>query len=416
MHAFGMLDKELYEKLLGLQAPWTVSDVDLRMTESMVTVKLTHDPVNRFPCPICGADSPIHDHRKRRWRHLDTCDFVTMIEADIPRVTCTEHGVHQVPVPWAENGSGFTAMFEAMAISWLKAAPISAVSERMKISWDQAWGIMERAVRRGEARRDMQPIKELAIDETAFQKRHEYVTVLVNRETGVVIDVLNDRKKATLKTWLEENKQLVQEVRSVSMDMWGPFINAVKEVIEGAEHKICFDRFHVAGYFGKALDKVRAAEHRTLSKTGVSPLTKTKHDWLRTKAQGGYKDKRAFLQLTKQNLKTARAWRIKEAATGLWSYTYRGVAERNWKALLGWMARSRLDPMVKVGKMIRRHLWGIVNAIMHTVTNAISESINATIQKIKARACGFRNRARLRIAILFHKGGLSLLPSAATRD
>ncbi len=181
--------------------------------------------------------------------------------------------------------------------------------------------------------------------------------------------------------------------------------------IEGAETMICFDRFHIASYFGKAVDAVRATEHRTLSQDTQSPLTKTKHDWLRTKANGGYKDKRAFLQLTRQNLKTARAWRIKETANGLWSYSYRGVAERNWKALIGWIARCRLDPMIKVGKMVRSHLWGILNAIMLKATNAIAESINATIQKIKARACGFRNRARFRTAILFHKGGLSMVPA-----
>ena len=408
-----MQDKELYERLLGLKAPWMVGDVDLRMMESKVTVKLGHDPLAKFPCPTCGIECPVYDHRHRQWRHLDTCGFVTMIEAEVPRVKCKEHGVRQTLVSWAESGSGFTALFEALAISWLKVAPVNAVSERMKISWDEAWGIMERAVNRGLKRRVDLPVKDLAIDETSFQKHHEYVTVLVNRETGVVIEILDDRKKATLKTWLKKNKKQLQEVRSVSMDMWGPFINAVKDVIPDGEKKICFDRFHVASYFGKALDKVRASEHRMLIKNGASSLTKTKHDWLRTKSKGGYKDKRAFLRLTRLNLKTSRAWRIKETANGLWSYKYRGVAEKNWIALLGWMARSRLDPVVKVGKMVRKFLWGILNAIMLKATNAIAESINATIQKIKSRACGFRNRARFRTAIMFHKGGLSMVPSGA---
>ena len=122
-------------------------------------------------------------------------------------------------------------------------------------------------------------------------------------------------------------------------------------------------------------------------------------------------DKRAFLRLTRFNLKTARAWRIKETASGLWSYSYRGVAKRNWKALLGWIARCRLEPMIKIGRMVRNHLWGILNDVLHRVMNAIAKSINATIKKIKVRACGFRNRTRFRTAILFHKGGLSMLPS-----
>jgi transposase len=410
-----MQDKELYQKLLGLRSPWLVSDVDLRMEESIVTVWVDHTPQSTFPCPKCGLECPTYDHRRREWRHLDTCGFITMIEGDIPRIQCKEHGVLQARVPWAEPGSRFTAIFEALAISWLDVAPIDAVAERLNLSWDEAWGIMERGVRRGLARRDTEAIEELAIDETSFQKRHEYVTVLVNRKTGIVIDVLDDRKKATLKKWLEDNKEQLQAVRTISMDMWEPFITAVQEQIEGSDAKICFDRFHVAGHFGKALDKVRASEHKAFSK-GTSPLTRTKHDWLRTQANGGYKDEEAFLELTKLNLKTARAWRIKETANGLWSFVYRAAAERNWKVLLGWMARCRLEPMVKVGRMVKEYLWGILNAIVHRVTNAISESINATIQKVKARACGFRNRARFRIAILFHRGGLSMLPSCELYD
>lgn len=406
-----MQDKELYEKLLGLQAPWHVTDVNLEIEVSKVTVRLSHDLLERFPCPECGIEGTTHDHRLRRWRHLDTCGFTTIIEARVPRVDCPSHGIHQVKVPWAEPGSGFTALFEALAISWLKVSTIKAVSERMKISWDEAWGIMERAVRRGLLRREETPIEELAIDETAFQKRHEYVTVLVDRKQGTVIDILDDRKKETLKEWLNTNKNKLKTVRSISMDMWEPFINAVLETIEGANNKVCFDRFHVAGHFGKALDKIRATEHRELGKNGTSPLTKTKYDWLRTNANNEQKDKPEFLQLARSNLKTARAWRIKEAANGLWSYSYRGVAERNWKVLLRWISHSRLDPMIKVGKMVRRNFWGILNAIFHKVTNAMAESINATIQKIKSKACGFRSRARFKIAILFHKGGLSLLPS-----
>jgi transposase len=334
-----------------------------------------------------------------------------MIEAEVPRISCKEHGVRQVLVPWAEGGIGFTTMFEAMAISWLKVAPISAVAERLRISWDQGWGIMSRAVRRGLERRELQPIEELGIDETSFQKRHEYVTVLVNRSDGTTIDILDDRKKATLKGWLRRNEMHLKQLRAVSMDMWDAYINAVREVIEEAEEKICFDRFHVAAHFGKAVDKVRASEHRMLRGAGTSPLTRTKHDWLRRKANGGYRDKGAFLRLTRLNLKTARAWRIKEAAGMLWSYRYRGVAERNWKRLLGWISRCRLDPMIKVGRMVRRYLWGIINAIMLRVTNASAESINAKIQRIKAMACGFRNRDRFRTAILFHTGGLKLLPT-----
>ena len=109
--------------------------------------------------------------------------------------------------------------------------------------------------------------------------------MVTDRNTGTIIEILDDRKKATLKEWLDRNQCQLQAVRSVSMDTWEPFINAVRETIEGAGEKICFDRFHIDAYFGKALDKIRATEHRELRKQGISPLTRTRHDWLRTQAR-----------------------------------------------------------------------------------------------------------------------------------
>jgi transposase len=117
-----MEDKELYQKLLGIKQPWSVSDVALKVAEGKVTVTLKHIEGVKFSCPICGNKGPVYDHRKRQWRHLDSCGFVTLIEAEVPRITCTEHKVIQVNVPWAESGSGFTSMFEAVAISWLRVA------------------------------------------------------------------------------------------------------------------------------------------------------------------------------------------------------------------------------------------------------------------------------------------------------
>lgn len=118
------------------------------------------------------------------------------------------------------------------------------------------------------------------------------------------------------------------------------------------------------------------------------------------------------MNLTRMNLKTARAWRIKEAASLLWNYTYMGVAKKQWEKLLGWISRSRLKPMIAVGKMIRRYFWGILNAIRLKANNSMLEAKNARIQQIKKVACGFRNRERFRNVILFHLGGLDMRPSA----
>jgi transposase len=103
---------------------------------------------------------------------------------------------------------------------------------------------------------------------------------------------------------------------------------------------------------------------------------------------------------------------MKEHGMLLWEYVSRGWAARAWQRWLSWVSRCRLKPMVKAARMIRKHLQGIVNAVVLSATNAMSESMNSKIQRIKARACGYRNRTRFRNAILFHLGGLDLYPDA----
>ena len=229
----------------------------------------------------------------------------------------------------------------------------------------------------------------------------------------MVLEVLEDRKKDTVLAWLDTLSEAQRhEIQTVSMDMWEAFINAFKERLPEADQKICFDRFHVAGYFGKAVDDVRIAEHKVLGKSSI--LTHTKHQWLRNSERTDNRSRVWFMALTRASLKTARAWAIKEQAGKLWSFSSRTWAEKGWRRLLGWMDRCRLAPVKKVAATIKAHLWGIINAVVTSSTNAIGESLNAQIQKIKAMACGFRNRERFRRAILFHLGGLDLMPAGAS--
>jgi transposase len=411
-----MKDIALYQQILGIVAPWRVSAVNLDLPGGKVTVDVEHSQ-SCFRCPLCQAKASIHDHRMKVWRTLDSCQLETYIQARVPRIKCPEHGVVMVEVPWAERGSRFTAIFEAFVIMWLEAATLKDVAKRVGLSWDQVDGIQKRAVDRGLARRESRPIARMGVDETSFSKRHDYITAVVDTERNIVVDVLDGRKKATFKEWLEAlPPSSINAIKTVSMDMYDGYINAVREVVPGAEDKICFDRFHVAQHFGKGVDKVRASEHRAfLSAHGQSVLTHTKHAWLRNSEKIDNRTRPFFMEITKMNLKTARAWAIKETASSIWDYIYVGVAEKAWKRLFGWTSRCRLKPMIKAGKTAQNHLWGILNAIQHKVSNAAVEGKNASIQRIKCRACGFRNKERFKRAILFHLGGLDLFPDGVSR-
>ena len=411
-----MNDRELYRRILGIESPWSVVDVVLDQSGEEVRVLVAYTSSRSLSCPKCDAPCSGYDHRPREWRHLDTCQFKTILAADIPRVDCPEHGVRSIHVPWAEPGSRLTAMFETLVIAWLREASMSAVARRMRLSWDQVDGIMARAVRRGLDRREASQATRLGIDETSSKKHHKYVTIVADLDAPepTVLHVGEGRSKETLTAFYDTMTSAAKEqVEAVSMDMWKAYIEATRDAIPDADKKICFDKYHVASHLGNAVDKVRRAEHRALMKDGDERLKGSKYLWLQN--PDNMSEERwevKFASLRASALKTARAWAVKEEAMTLWGYVSRAWAIKAWKRLIGWMARTRLEPVKKVGRMVKKHLWGIINAIVLDVTNAKLESINARIQRVKKMACGFRNMDRFKTAIYFHLGGLDLRPEA----
>ena len=401
----------LYERILGLKAPWFVDTVELNEADGAVMVYLGVDEGEPLNCPECGQPAPRYDKRRRQWRHRDTCQYQTYIVADVPRVKCEEHGARMIDVEWAEPRSRFTAMFEALIIEWLLDSSILAVARHFRLSWTAVDGIMRRAVARGLARRKRLNIKRIGVDEISFKKRHDYVTVITNKQ-GHVLAVEDDRTKSSLKNFYDRlTPRQKLNIESVSMDMAPGYINATLEEIPAAEWKIAFDKFHVAQALGEAVDHIRKQEYAQLMRIRKGDELKgQRYLWLTNSANLDRGQRQRIKALSAIAAKTGRAWALKEYAMSLWHYRSRGWAERAWERWLSWALRSRLMPMKAVAHMIKDKLWGILNAIDHKADNAMAESVNSKIKALKMKARGYRNRERYKNAILFHYGGLSLHP------
>lgn len=411
-----MRDTELYAQILGVTAPWRVTSVRMESAENRISIEIGYDPDANTPCPKCSKAVKRHDHRKREWRHLDTCQLETRLVADVPRTSCPAHGVLTMQVPWAGGSSRFTVLFEALVIDWLKEAPVAAVARRVRMTWDEVAGIMDRAVARGLARRTVELPEALAVDETSFQRRHEYVTI-VHDPRGAdkrVLHVADGRGKDALKGFLsgfsEEDRE---RVKVVAMDMHEPYIKAVAEALPNGEGKVAFDKFHVASHLGDAVNKVRREEHQRLQAAGDQRLKGTRFWWLCNPERSmSEKQWLSFESLRCSTLKTARAWSIKEAAMEVWDHAPRNDLESQWLKWYGWAIRSQLEPVKAVARMVKRHLGGIVLAAREAITNASAEGLNSVVQMLKHVAHGYRNRERFRNAIYFHLGGLDLYPHA----
>jgi len=314
-----MRDYELYRRILGIEAPWQVGRVELKLEAGEIHVYLEHEEGGRWSCPECQEAVPLYDHQgERAWRHLDTCQYRTILHTRPPRVKCGEHGVRVVKLPWAEASSRFTALFEALAIEWLKEASQQAVGEQLGLSWDEIHGILERAVKRGLARRRVETVTQIGVDEKAFRKGHHYLTLVNDLKGGRVLYVAEGREQASLDGfWKTLTREQVEGIEAVAMDMWDPYVNSVQAHLPDPESKIVFDKFHIAKHLGEAVDQVRRKEQKTLKAAGDDRLTGTRYDWLKNPAKMEPKDRREFAELRKSGLKTARAWALKETGMAL---------------------------------------------------------------------------------------------------
>ena len=407
-----MQDTALYQYLLGLQSPWTVSRVNLDVKGQQVDVWAEHPADAAWACPHCAKTLPLYDHAEERaWRHLDSCQFQTYLHARIPRVACSEHGVGQVLVPWAAPRSRFTLLFERLAIDVLRQCDVSGATRILRISWDAAWGLMERAVTRGRHRKTRTVVRRIGVDETATAKGHRYLTLVCDLEEGTVEHIAEDRKQESLEGYYAGLAQeQLDGIEAVAMDMWEPYIQATRARVPDAAEKIVFDRFHVMGHVAKAVDTVRKQEHRERMASGDDTLKGSKYLWLYSRENVPARRRDEFNALMRQALKVGRAWAIKEALRRLWHYVSPASGWKFWKRWYFWATHIRLTPIRKAARTVRGHIDNILTYYQHPVTNAMSEGLNSQIQKIKSMACGFRNTQNFKTAIYFHCGGLDLYP------
>ena len=403
--------EHFYAQSLGLEAPWRVVKVVIDGERKEVRIRVECASGEAWADPETRERAQIKDWQERTWRHLDTCEYQTIISARVPRVVLSDGRTMTVRVPWAEPGGRFTKRFESRVIALLEQCrTVRGAARLARLTDDQVDGVMNRAVARGLLRREERPLKYVGLDEKAIAKGHRYATIFNDLEGGCVIDVVPERTQEAAAGLLRElPEQQREKIEAVAMDMWPAYIGAVEEVLPSAD--IVFDRFHVKKHLGEAVDKIRRQEHRELSAAGNLILKGSKYLWLKTHEDMRLKASREFRALLVQDLQTGTAWALKENFDRFWSYRQWGRACRFIHEWMETVFATGLGPLEKVAEMIGHHAEGILNYIFHGITNAASEGINSTIQSLKHAARGLPSFKTFRTRVLFFLGQLNLTPA-----
>ncbi len=321
----------------------------------------------------------------------------------MPRVSCKEHEIKTIEVPWARSNSHFSYLFEGFSIALLQATVNQVkVSELLRISFSQIHTIMERAVERGMARREELELEYIGIDEKSMKKGHHYLTVVSDITDNKVIEVVEDRTKESVKSVLTTIKtnHNCNKLKAISMDMWKAFMTISAEMFPQAD--VVHDRFHLSKYLNDGVDKTRRLEATQLEKISDRRLKNTKYLFLKNIENMSDAQALRFAEVKDMNLDTSKVWLIKDTFKGFFANTDETTATKYFNDWVEDTRESGLKHMINVAEMFNRHWTGIGNYIKHRISNSISENLNGKIQKIKTIARGFRAFNNYRIAILFH--------------
>jgi transposase len=365
----------------------------------------------RVFCSGCGRAGPAYDRlEERRFEFVAIWGILVFLAYRMRRVNCTRWGVTVEMVPWCDGKNQLTTTYRWYLATWAKRLSWSEVGTIFRTSWDSVCRAVEHAVEWGLAHRDLSALTALGVDEIAWARGHTDLTLVydIGGATKRLLAVAEERTEASLRCCLESlGKPAGLGVKYVCSDMWRPYLNVIAEALGQAIHVL--DRFHVMQQFGKALDEVRAEESKRLVRDGYEPVLR-KSRWCFLKRPENLTDKQTvkLSELLKYNLRTVRAYLLREEFQRLWEYTSAGWAGKFLDEWTGRVMRSRLEPMKKIARSIRTHRPLILNwfRARGQVSAGAVEGLNNKVKLVTRKSYGFRTAKIAKLALLHNLGHL----------
>ena len=403
-----MTPEILFTQALGLASPWKVVTANFDPVAKSLELVIDFIPGSRFPDPDADSDAdsdalcPVHDTVQRTWQHLNFFQHTTTLRARVPRIKTPGGSVKNAAVPWARPSSGFTLLMEAYLLLLAKVLPVTEVSKQSNVSQDRIWHLIRSRVEEAWKKTDWTSLKRLGVDETSTRKGHKYGTAFLEidgQETqrgqggskvARLLFFTPGKDKATFcefHTELRNRGIEASQIEEIAMDMSRAFIAGAGEHFP--EASLCFDRFHVMKLCGNAIDAVRkqvATESGGLPKGALWALRGNEENL-------SEKSKALRQSICQEHAKIGRAMALRDFLADTWNYADIEGARQHLKEVMNGCSRSRLEPMVKLGRSLKAHLEGILGYFKNYTTSAAIEAINGLLQLARRRARGYRNFA-----------------------
>jgi len=401
-----MESKEIFSLGLNLKEPWYIGDIrmELEGTEFALHIHIKH--LSGIPLEYEGQLCPVYDHQKRKWMHLNFFQHKCFLHCDVPRVRLPDGTVRLVEVPWSDQGSSFTLLFEDLVLELVKKGmSLSAAGRHLDIGRGRVQRIVTKRVGTALVSEQLKPVKKLSVDETSTKKGHHYFTVMTDRQEKKVTGIGIGRNEEAFLEALQEMELRGADrhhVRTITMDMSKSYIKGAVQHLEQAD--IVFDRFHVVKQLNTAIDTIRKQERQEYKE-----LIGSKYLWLKNNNKLTKTQKVRLEQLRAACPNIGTAYRLKEQLKIVMDQAYKIKRVTPLNHWIKDAQKANLEPINRFISMLHRHWYGIKTYFYRLQTNAFAERVNLKIQEIKRVAKGYRNPNNFRIMIYLHLGRLQLL-------
>jgi transposase len=360
-------------------------------------------------CSGCHQPAPGYDHLpQRRFEFIPFWGILVFFLYRMRRVQCRNCGVVVEEVPWSDGKHQSTKAHMLFLARWARKLSWKETAESFHTSWDKVCDAVEYVVAWGLEHRTLESIRAIGVDEIQYAKGHKYLTLVYQIDQGLtrLLWVGKERTIASFEGFFTViGKQFASQIEFVCSDMWQNYLDVIRKKCPQALHIL--DRFHMVAHMNKALDEIRAGEARKLAQEGNAPLLK-KTRWcvLKRKENLTAKQQHRLRDLLRYNLQTVRAYLLKEDFQQFWKYNspyWAGMFLDFWCSQT---MRSRIEPMKKVARMLRKHRTLLMNYFKarKQFSSGVVEGLNNKAKVTMRRSYGFRTFRILELA-LYHTLG-----------
>jgi len=369
----------------------------VRLIEATSTIEVDVRPRRRSKprCSCCGKTAAGYDVLPmRRFEFIPIWGYAVQLLYCMRRVQCATCGVKVEQVPWAIGKHSLTRAYMLYLAHWARKLSWKETALSFRTSWDQVCQAVEYVVQWGLEHRQLGALRAIGVDEIAYGRGHNYLTLVYQIEQHCVRLLWVGKERTTHsfeKFFTLIGKELAEKIEFVCSDMWPPYLQLIAKYCTQALNIL--DRFHVVAKLNLALDEVRASEARRMAREGYEPVLKKKR-WCLLKRPENLTDtqRMSLRQLLGYNLKSVRAYLLKEEFQQFWDYdspTWAGKYLDRWctRAM-----RSRIAPVKKFARTVRTHRELLLNYFRakKQFSSGVIEGLNNKCKVTMRKAYGFR--------------------------